>query len=67
MLLALAKSIYYLLLGLLVLRPYISSLLQSATSVITERDNFITEFDHYYKVRQNTVGEYIVSLSKLLQ
>ena len=67
MLLALAKSIYYLLLGLLVLRRYISSLLQSATSVITERDNFITKCDHYYKVRQNTVGEYIVSLLKFLQ
>ena len=38
---------WHLLLGLLVLRPSISSLLQSATSVITKCDSFF-----YYKVRQ---------------
>ena len=54
----------YLLLGLLVLRPSISSLLPSAiafllksvTSVVTKCDNFITKCDSYYKGRQNTVG-----------
>ena len=38
---------WHLLLGLLVLRPSISSLLQSVTSVITKCDSFF-----YYKVRQ---------------
>ena len=48
-----------LLLGLLVLRPSISSLLQSATAFllqsatgITKCDNFITKCDRYYKVRR---------------
>ena len=45
---------WHLLLGFLVLRPSISSLLQSATSVITKCDSFfITKCDKcYYKVRQ---------------
>ena len=41
---------WHLLLGLLVLRPSISSLLQSATSVITKRDSFF-----YYKVRWSVI------------
>ena len=41
---------WHLLLGLLVLRPSISSLLQSATSVITKCDSFF-----YYKVRWSVI------------
>ena len=41
---------WHLLLGLLVIRPSISSLLQSATSVITKCDSFF-----YYKVRWTVI------------
>ena len=41
---------WHLLLGLLVLRPSISSLLQSATSVITKCDSYF-----YYKVRWSVI------------
>ena len=44
---------WYLLLGLLVLWPSISSLLQSATSVITKCARYYKVRQFYYKVRQN--------------
>ena len=40
------------LLGLIVLRPSISSLLQSATSVITKCDRYYKVWQFYYKVRR---------------
>ena len=47
---------WYFLFGLLVLRTYISSLLQSVTSVITK-------CDRYYKVRHNTPSQLIMPSS----
>ena len=43
---------WHLLLGLLVLQPSISSLLQSATSVITKCDRYYKVWQFYYIVRQ---------------
>ena len=59
------------LLGLLVLRPSISSLLQTATAFllqsatgITKCDNFITKCDRYYKDDYYKVRQYIVYLAR---